>query len=227
MPPPAEPCFRGRPGVKVCGLTVPDEARECLDAGVDWLGLNFHPPSPRSITVDRAREIVAALDREPSDVAVGLFVDRPPADVAATCRAVGLARVQLHGNEPPEDLAELAEFFLVRAFRLRDADSIRAMADYLGRAERLGRVPDAVLIDAWSPGAFGGTGTMIDPSLLADLPPLPRLILAGGLTPENVAARARAASPWMVDLASGVESSPGRKDVARVRSLISALRDPS
>jgi phosphoribosylanthranilate isomerase len=225
MPAPVEPPLRGRPGVKVCGLTVPDEARDCLAAGVDWLGLNFHPPSPRSITVDRARAIVAALDHDPSEVAVGLFVDRSPPEVAATCRAVGLVRVQLHGNEPPENLAELAEFFLIRAFRLRDADSIRAMATHLERAERLGRLPDAVLIDAWSPAAFGGTGAMIDPLLLADLPPIPRLILAGGLTPENVADRSRVAKPWMVDLASGVESSPGRKDLARVRSLLSALRD--
>lgn len=225
--PPADPSFRGVPGVKVCGLTDPDEARDCLAAGVDWLGLNFHPPSPRSIPIDRAREIVAALDRDPSDVAVGLFVDRPPAEVAATSRAVGLSRVQLHGGEPPEDLVELSEFFLIRAFRLRDAASVRAMATYLDRAERLGRPPDAVLIDAWSPGAFGGTGAMIDPSILADLPPLPRLMLAGGLTPENVAARSRIARPWMVDLASGVESAPGRKSPDKVRALIQALRPPS
>lgn len=220
-----EPPFRGRTGVKVCGLVHPAEARDCLAAGVDWLGLNFHPPSPRSIPIDRAREIVAALDRDPADVVVGLFVDRPPAEVAATCRAVGLSRVQLHGDEPPEELVDLAEFFLIRAFRLRDAASIRAMATYLERAERLGRPPDVVLIDAWSPGAFGGTGAMIDPSLLADIPPIPRLMLAGGLTPENVRARVRIVRPWMVDLASGVESSPGRKDPDRVRALIRALHD--
>lgn len=224
MAPPVEPPFRGRPGVKVCGLTDPSEARDCLAAGVDWLGLNFHPPSPRSITIDRAREIGDTLDQDPADVAVGLFVDRPPSQVAATCRATGLRRIQLHGGEPPEDLVELADFFLIRAFRLRDVDSVRAMAAYLERADRLGRPPDAILIDAWAPGALGGTGAMIDPSLLADLPPLPRLMLAGGLNPENIAARVQTARPWMVDLASGVESSPGRKDPAKVHSLLLALR---
>jgi len=221
---PAPPFFRGRPGVKICGLTVPAEARDCLAAGADWIGLNFHPPSPRSITIARAGEILAALDRDSADAVVGLFVDRPAAEVAATCRGLGLARAQLHGDEPPEDLVVLAEFFLIRAFRLRDADSVRAMASYLERAERLGRLPDAVLIDAWAPSAFGGTGALIDPALLGDLPPIPRLVLAGGLTPENVAARVRIVDPWMVDVASGVESSPGRKDLAKVRALLRAVR---
>ena len=220
----ADAAFRSSPGVKVCGLTIPDEARACRSAGVDWLGLNFHPPSPRSITVDQAAAILSALDEDPTDFAVGLFVDRPAADVASTCRSLGLRRVQLHGDEPPQALVELADFFLIRAFRLRDAASVLAMRSYLETAHDLGRAPDAVLIDAWSPGAFGGTGSLIAESLLADLPPLPRLILAGGLTPDNVSARVASARPWMVDLASGVELAPGRKDPAKVHALIRALR---
>lgn len=220
----AEPVFRGRPVIKVCGLIDPAEASACLAAGVDWLGLNFHPPSPRSVSVDRAREVLNAFDRDPADCAVGLFVGLPPAEVAAACRALEMKRIQLHGDEPPEDLVELADFFLIRAFRLRDASSVRVMAAYLERAARLGRSPDAVLIDAWSPSAFGGTGASIGASILADLPAIARLMLAGGLTPENVAERAAVATPWMVDVASGVESSPGRKDPAKVRAFISALR---
>jgi len=218
----AETPFRGTPGIKVCGLTEPSEAVACLAAGVDWIGLNFHPPSPRFVDAARARAVLDACDR--ADAFVGLFVDRPPAEVAATCRALGLSRVQLHGDEPPEALAELADFFLIRAFRLRDASAVAAMGEHLERAARLGRAPDAVLIDAWSPSAFGGTGATIAASILDDLPPIPRLMLAGGLTPENVADRAAAVRPWMVDLASGVESAPGRKDPAKVRALVHALR---
>ncbi|MDG3007171.1 phosphoribosylanthranilate isomerase [Paludisphaera mucosa] len=222
MPLAADPLFRGSPGIKVCGLTDPAEAVACLAAGVDWIGLNFHPPSPRSLTIDRAGAILSACPRP--DAAVGLFVDRPPAEVVATCRTLGLSRVQLHGDEPPEDLSALGEFFLIRAFRLRDASAVRAMSAHLERASRLGRAPDAVLIDAWSPSAFGGTGATITASILVDLPPIARLMLAGGLTPENVAARALAIRPWMVDLASGVESAPGRKDLDKVQSLVRALR---
>ncbi|WP_165253481.1 phosphoribosylanthranilate isomerase [Paludisphaera soli] len=223
----AEPAsgFRGCPGIKVCGLIDPAEAVDCLAAGVDWIGLNFHPPSPRFTTFDRAGAVLSACDR--ADAFVGLFVDRPPSEIAATCRTLGLSRVQLHGDEPPEDLAELADFFLIRAFRLRNASAVAAMAAHLERAERLGRAPDAVLIDAWSPSAFGGTGAMIDPSILDDLPPMPRLMLAGGLTPENVTSRVAIVHPWMVDAASGVESAPGRKDPAKVRALVHALRPPA
>jgi len=217
-----QPVLQGGPGIKVCGLTVPAEAVDCLAAGVDWIGLNFHPPSPRFAPIDRARGIVRACEQ--ADAFVGLFVDRPPAEIVATCRDLGLSRIQLHGDEPPEALAALADFFVIRAFRLRDASSVRAMIEHLERADRLGRAPDAVLIDAWSPSAFGGTGTTIASSLLGDLPPIPRLMLAGGLTPENVATASAAVRPWMVDLASGVESTPGRKDPAKVRALVRALR---
>lgn len=220
----AEPAFRGSPGVKVCGLIDPAEASDCLAAGVDWLGLNFHPPSPRSVSVDRAREVLRVFDRDPAGCSVGLFVGRPPEEVAAVCRTLGLERVQLHGEEPPEDLVALGDFFLIRAFRLRDELSVGVMAAYLERAERLGRSPDAILIDAWSPTAFGGTGASIGSSILSNLPPIRRLMLAGGLTPENVAERVALAKPWMVDVASGVESALGRKDPAKVKRLLAALR---
>ena len=222
----ADPVFPGGLGIKVCGLTDPAEARACLAAGVDWIGLNFHPPSPRFLTTERAGAVLNAFDRDPAGLAVGLFVGRPPAEIAAACRGLGITRVQLHGDEPPEDVAELSDFFVIRAFRLRDASTVRAMSAYLERCGRLGREPDAILVDAWSPTAFGGTGTLIGSSILSELPPIRRLILAGGLTPENVAERAAAARPWMVDAASGVESAPGRKDPDRVRQLVQALRPP-
>jgi phosphoribosylanthranilate isomerase len=214
----------GRVLVKVCGLTVVDEALACARAGTDWIGLNFHPGSPRHVAESVAMAIVSGLP--PGCTPVGLFVDRPPAEVAKTAARVGLRAVQLHGHEPPEDLVALRHLTLVRAFRLGDRAAIDRMMAYLERAARLGRTPDAVLVDGYVAGQPGGTGQTIDPGLLDHLPDLPHLILAGGLTPENVAERVARARPWMVDVASGVESSPGRKDPARVAAFISSLRTP-
>lgn len=219
---PDELIFRPGPGVKVCGLTEPANALDCLRAGADWIGLNFHPPSPRALTAERAEGILRALGAP--NAAVGLFVNRPPREVRDLCRSLGIRRVQLHGDEPPEDLLELGEFFLIRAFRLKDAAAVAAMSSYLERAERLGRAPDAVLIDGWAPGLAGGTGAVVADEAIAALPRLSRLMLAGGLTPENVAQRAALARPWMVDVASGVESAPGIKDAAKVRALVRAAR---
>jgi phosphoribosylanthranilate isomerase len=208
--------------IKICGLTRVDEALACLEAGADWIGLNFHPASPRYLDPGRAAEIVAALP-DPSR-AVGLFVDRPADEVAATAARLGLVVVQLHGDEPPDDPLVLSHLQIIRAFRLGNAADVRRMGEYLARAEGLGRAPDAVLVDAYVPGRAGGTGTAIVDELLPLLPPHPRLILAGGLTPENVAGCCRAVRPWMVDVASGVESSPGRKDAEKVRRFIQAVK---
>jgi phosphoribosylanthranilate isomerase len=208
--------------IKVCGLTRPDEALACARAGADWIGLNFHPASPRRVYPGAAAEIVAALP--PEVEAVGLFVDRPPGEVAALADRFSLRIVQLHGQEPPEDLLALRHLRIIRAFRLSDAEAVARMVVYLRHCEERGQSPDAVLVDAYVAGQAGGTGQAIAPDLLALLPPLPRLVLAGGLNPENVAARVARVRPWMVDVASGVESSPGRKDPARVAAFIRAAR---
>lgn len=208
--------------VKICGLTTPADAETAAGAGADWVGLNFHPPSPRFVADEAARAIVRALPA--SCTPVGLFVDRSAADVAATADRLGLTVVQLHGGEPPETLAALGGLRVVKAFRLRDRAAIDAMIAYLDRCATLGRPPDAVLIDAYAPGLPGGTGLEIGDDLLAMLPALPRLILAGGLTPENVAERVRRVHPWMVDVAGGVESAPGCKDPAKVTRFVAAAR---
>ena len=208
--------------VKVCGLTRVREATDCLDAGVFWIGLNFHPQSPRYVELPVASQIVAALpDRSR---AVGLFVNRSPSDVSGTALELGLETIQLHGDEPPEDLAALDRFCLIRAFRLGSIADLWAMEDYLARATALGRAPDAILIDARLPGQHGGTGTLVARELLPRIPRHPRLILAGGLTPENVAQYIGQVRPWMVDVASGVESAPGRKDASRVAAFVHAVR---
>jgi phosphoribosylanthranilate isomerase len=208
--------------VKICGLTCVEDAVACAELGADWIGLNFHPPSPRSVDPSDAASILAAL---PGHVtAVGVFVDRPPAVVAELADRLGLEVVQLHGQEPPEDVAALGRFRVVRAFRLRPAEGWTIVADFLARAEALGRPPHGVLVDAHVPGVAGGTGMTIDLSLLDAAPPLPRLILAGGLTAENVGDRIQRVRPWMVDVASSVESTPGRKDPTRVAAFIRAVR---
>jgi phosphoribosylanthranilate isomerase len=208
--------------VKVCGITRVADAQHCAASGVDWIGLNFHPGSVRRVDFQAAAAIKAAL---PSGVeAVGVFVDRPPAEVAETAGQLGLSIVQLHGHEPPEDLLALGHLFVVRAYRLGDAAAVARMKADLDACRALGRLPDAVLIDAYVPGQEGGTGQTITADVLAALPPLPRLILAGGLTPENVAARVARVQPWMVDVASGVESAPGCKDPARVAAFVRTVR---
>ena len=210
--------------VKVCGLTRVDEALACARAGVDWLGLNFHPGSPRRVDPGVALAIIAALP--PECEAVGLFVDRPPEEVAETAARLGLRRVQLHGSEPPEDLLALAHLFIIRAYRLGDESAVSHMMADLRRAGELGRLPDALLVDGHLPGLAGGTGQTVALDLLDGLSReiIPPLVLAGGLTPENVAARVARVRPWMVDVASGVEASPGRKDFARVAAFLRAAR---
>jgi phosphoribosylanthranilate isomerase len=208
--------------VKICGVTRLDEALACASAGADWIGLNFHSGSPRFISEVEAARIVDALP--PSVSPVGIFVDRAPREVTAVAARIGLKIVQLHGNEPPEDLPELERLEVVKAFSLKHADAWEAVNRYLDRAKGLGRSPDAVLIDSHRSGKAGGTGVTIADSVLDRIPPLPRLILAGGLTPRNVAERAARVQPWMVDVASGVESAPGRKDLALVAAFVAAIR---
>jgi phosphoribosylanthranilate isomerase len=208
--------------VKICGLTCVDEAVACAELGADWIGLNFHPASRRHVTPEQAAAIVAALP--PSVAAVGIFVDRPAPEVAELATRAGIRIIQLHGQEPEEDLVALRSFEIVRAFRLDRASGWSRVIDSIARARALGRLPDAVLIDAYVPGQPGGTGSVVADEVVDSIPPLPRLILAGGLSPENVAERVVRVRPWMVDVASGVESAPGRKDLGRVEAFIRAVR---
>ncbi|QEH33019.1 N-(5'-phosphoribosyl)anthranilate isomerase [Aquisphaera giovannonii] len=214
--------------VKICGLTRADEAASCIAAGADWIGLNFHPGSPRFLDPDRSGEIVSAIGSP--ERAVGLFVNRPAAEVARVAARLGISTVQLHGDEPPEDLVALTHLRIVRAFRLGRPEDVEAMAGYLDRARSLGRVPDAVLVDALVAGVAGGTGTVVAGPVLdrlasmATSDSLPPMILAGGLNPENVRGRVDRVRPWMVDVASGVESGPGRKDPRLVAAFIRAAR---
>jgi phosphoribosylanthranilate isomerase len=213
--------------IKVCGLTDVREALACADAGADWIGLNFHPASPRSISIELGSEIASALRGKA--VVVGLFVNRPIDELAKILVEVGgMETIQLHGDEDVDYLRLCSTFQpalkVVKAFRLSGPASIDRMIAYLGDAQAIGCPPHAILVDAHVPGRPGGTGHSIPPDTLGHLPPHPRLILAGGLTAANVAERVARVHPWMVDVASGVESSPGVKDLARVSAFISAAR---
>ncbi len=215
--------------VKVCGLTEVANALACADAGADWIGLNFHSASPRSISVERGAEIARTLLAQGKASAVGLFVDRPIAELAKTILDVGcMDTIQLHGEEPPEYLLDCLRFQpslrVVRAFRLSETASVDRMIAYLDRADRLGCPPFAILVDAHVPGQAGGTGRSLPPEILGRLPDHPRLILAGGLDPSNVADKMALVRAWMVDVASGVESSPGIKDIAKVSAFVAEAR---
>ncbi len=219
---PAAPPTSTRVLVKICGITRPEQAAACLHAGADWIGLNFHPASPRFVNSAQAEALVEAV----GDAArvVGVFVDRPASEVRAVATRLGLGAVQLHGAEPPAYYGELGSLTIVRAYRIRDESSLAALRADLEESERLGRAPDCILVDAFDPARVGGTGRLIEDILLQQLPSHPRLIVAGGLTPENVAERAATARPWMVDVAGGVESRPGEKDLARVEAFVRSAR---
>lgn len=212
--------------VKVCGITSAADARMAESAGADWIGLNFHPPSPRFVDEDRAADILDALTSTTRPI--GLFVDRPGVEILELASRLGLTMVQLHGEEPPEDVARLkqAGLFVVRAFRIKNPQAITRLSTYLRRCSELAAPPDAVLFDAYVAGVPGGTGKSIADELLLQLPRVPNLILAGGLTPENVASHVAVMRPWMVDVAGGVECAPGRKDRAKLVAFVREAKRP-
>jgi phosphoribosylanthranilate isomerase len=205
--------------IKICGLTRLDDCLAAVDAGADTLGFNFYPRSPRRLTPEDCALLVADLARRAAPVkTVGIFVNQAPAEVAALLDRCGLDLAQLHGDERPESLAALRG----RAFMaLSDPDPS------LDRLEALARISPgrpAFLIDALVPGAYGGTGQTADWDRARAIAARYPILLAGGLTPDNVAAAIAAVQPWGVDVASGVESAPGQKDHAKIRAFVTAAR---
>ena len=215
------------PLIKVCGVTNIANALACVEAGADFLGLNFYPPSARHLPFEHALPLAAALAGKAE--LVGLFVDRPIIEVAEILQQIPEIRtIQLHGREDLTYL-ELCRALptrprIIRAYRLGSPADLAAMRADLAAATARAAAPDAVLVDAAAPGQLGGTGQGIPEALLGDLGAIPQLILAGGLTPANVGARVARVHPWMVDVATGVEEAPGIKDVALVRAFVAAAR---
>lgn len=196
--------------VKICGLTAVDDTLRCIEAGADAIGLNFWPGSPRCVDVSTAREIVGAAGGRAQ--IVGVFVDFELHQIREVLAQTGITWAQLHGSEPPELVAAL----LPRAYKalgVTDGSVVERARAYPG---------EHLLLDASVPGVPGGTGRTFDWSIAAQVAKERKLTLAGGLTPDNVAEGVRRVQPFRVDVASGVESSPGRKDEEKVRRFIDA-----
>lgn len=201
--------------VKICGVTT----RECLAAavaaGADAVGLNFHPPSPRYAEEGRARELLA--EWPPFVEAVGVFVSRPAAEARHWLAGLGpISTIQMHAGQP-ERVPQ--PYRLIPAFAVRTRDDLANIEAHIAQAR-----PAAVLVDGHAPGLHGGTGQTAPWELLADWRPGVPVILAGGLTPDNVAEAVRRVRPYAVDVASGVELSPGVKCPDKVRAFIEAAR---
>ena len=205
--------------VKICGLANLDEARLAVEMGADLLGFNFYPPSPRYIDPLACARIVAGLQLQPRVITVGVFVNAQPAAIAAILDECGLDLAQLSGDEPPEVLAALGD----RAFKALRPSGPEAMETALLCYPTRSTAP-AWLVDAYRPGEYGGTGHTADWSLAHSLARQAPILLAGGLNPGNVTAALQQVRPWGVDVASGIESAPGRKDHRQMSAFISAVR---
>jgi len=210
--------------VKICGVTTYEDAQQAACAGADMLGLNFYPPSPRYLNPEAAQAIAQSLRAAlgaACPVLVGVFVDEAAEVVRAIAEHVGLDFAQLSGDEDPATLQALDGL----AFKaVQPADLAQALAlveAYAPLSPQDERAP-SLLLDAYHPSLRGGTGAQASTEIaLALAQAVPRLLLAGGLRPDNVAERVRAVRPWGVDVASGVEGTvPGRKDPHKVREFV-------
>jgi phosphoribosylanthranilate isomerase len=209
--------------IKICGVMDPSEGREAALLGADAIGLNFYPQSPRCLTPDAARAVVRALP--PFVEAVGLFVNVPLRQAFAALEPAGVRVVQWYGTE--HEVCDAFPGRVIPTFPVGDADDLAAITRHLDRCREHGPayLPHAVLVDARVQGQWGGTGHPVPWKLLADFRPGVPLILAGGLTPDNVAEAVRIVRPYGVDVASGVEVSPGRKDMEKVRRFLANARE--
>jgi phosphoribosylanthranilate isomerase len=207
--------------VKICGITNPKDAVTAANAGADLMGFVFFPRSPRYVSPEKVRRIVAQLRAEsfnPSLRFVGVFVDDSQEAVAQTLDFCGLDFAQLHGTEPPEIVNNLMTqgWAVIKAFRVRDKTALLDLEGFRATA---------YLLDAYVPGKPGGTGHSFDWKLAGEAKAHGRILLAGGLTPENVALAVRTAQPWGVDVSSGVEESPGRKSPDKVKRFVTEAKN--
>jgi phosphoribosylanthranilate isomerase len=230
--------------VKICGITNLEDARIALQAGADLLGFILYPKSPRYIDAERIKAIVEEIREQeeiidwrpqlptphpphptphpPQPKFVGIFVNEPVEHIAAILDQTGLDYAQLHSDEAPDSLRQLHR----RAFKaLRPTSHAEALAEAARFAPLGPPTGPALMIDAYDATAYGGTGKVADWHAAAAVAAhYPGLLLAGGLTPDNVTAAIRTVQPWGVDVSSGVERAPGRKDHAKVRAFVAAVK---
>jgi len=194
--------------VKICGITNEDDALQAVDAGADALGFVFYNLSPRCLTFEAAERIIRKLP--PFVATVGVFVNNPATFIAGAVERCGIGIVQLHGDETPGFCSGLRHK-VVKAFRVRDITSLDAIQTY---------PVSGYLLDAYVPGTYGGTGLTFNWETARIAKQYGPVILAGGLNPSNVQRAVEAVDPYGIDVSSGVESAPGKKDHAKVRELI-------
>lgn len=207
--------------MKVCGLTNPEDARAAIDVGADMLGFNFYTKSPRYIAPEKAREIVEQIQSDGErPLLVGVFVNSPLEKVRSILEITQIDLAQLHGDEPVSVVEQLHG----RGFKaLRPLSEEEAEIDAEWFAPH-GPIAPVLLIDACRKDQYGGTGHTADWTIATKLAQRYPILLAGGLTPDNVAEAIRQVKPWGVDVASGVEVSPGKKDAARMRLFVEQCR---
>ena len=212
--------------IKICGITNLADARAAIAAGADMLGFNFYRPSPRFITPQDARTMIESLRPQiralPRTITmVGVFVNEPAESIVRIAAEAGVAAIQLHGDESVEFCRELKALlpdrFLIKALRAGGEGVIELAAEYN---------VDAIMLDAFDAELRGGTGRTVDWHLARHTrDAVPRLFLAGGLSPENVSAAIDAVQPYAVDACSALESSPGHKDAERMDAFVRAVRN--
>jgi phosphoribosylanthranilate isomerase len=195
--------------VKICGITNLEDATAAIDLGADALGFNFYKRSPRYVEPTNAKPIVEALP--PLVSLVGIFVDEfSPERILSIIHAIGIGSVQLHGSESPDYARKISELRLIKAFRVDEKFAVGQLASY-----RVG----AYLLDAYDPKQVGGTGQTFNWDIAVAAKKHGRVILAGGLSPENVYDAILHVRPYAVDICSSIESEPGKKDLAKMATL--------
>jgi phosphoribosylanthranilate isomerase len=199
--------------IKICGITNIADGLAAASAGADALGFVFHPASPRYVTPAKARDIIAALPLAVSTV--GVFVNLAAAEILQIAELCGLDFIQLHGAETADYCRRFPRERLIKALSFRSEEEFAAMADYPVRA---------FLVDAHDPVRFGGTGKTCDWNLARKAAARHPLILAGGLSEESILAALEAVHPLAVDISSGVEAAPGKKDHEKIRSVIASVQ---
>lgn len=211
--------------IKICGITCRQDANAVVEAGADAIGFNFFPRSVRYISPREASQIAGQLPRRL--VKVGVFVDASVGEIREIAFRVGLNWVQLHGDEPAEMLLKLRPLTCIKAFRVGRA-GLEPVREFLQVCQQIGAVPSAILLDAAQDGEFGGVGKTFDWSIATAYstvaPAPPPLVLSGGLNPENVATAISTVKPAAVDVASGVEESPGKKSAEKIKQFVAAAK---
>ena len=201
--------------LKVCGVTSLEDARAAIDCGAEYLGFNFYPKSPRYIAPQSARAII---ERLPDDIiGVGVFVNEArPEDVIEILSVSGARMAQLHGDESPTYCASVGAERVIKALRIGDDFDARRVLDYPA---------SAILLDTFDAKLYGGTGRTANWAIACEAAKLTKIFLAGGLSPENIVEAIRAVEPFAVDVNSGVESAPGRKDASKLQALRHKMKE--